>query len=133
MPPDEPKLSGRARSIANLIPFKKGEKGRPGATRNRLQGDFLRRLADDFERFGIYAIARVRRDDPAAYVRAIASLMPKEVTVTTDAIDELSDDQLDAAIAAVRAVLAAQGDGKPAGEAAVAEPASALSAVPEAS
>lgn len=81
--------------------------GKPTGSRNRLQGDFVRRLADDFDRFGIYAIARARRQDPIAYVRVVASLMPKQIE-RTDPFDELSDEQLDAAIAAVRAILAAK-------------------------
>lgn len=93
----------------HLIRFKPGNRANPGGkpvgTRNRLQGDFMRRLADDFERFGIYAIARMRRDDPSGYVRAVVALMPKELEVRRS-LDELTDEQLDAALIAARALLA---------------------------
>ena len=84
--------------------------GRPKGSRNKLQGDFMRRLSEDFARFGIYAIARARRDDPLGYVKVCASLMPKEVNLTRP-LDEIPDEQLDAAIIAVRAIFAAQDTG----------------------
>lgn len=99
--------------------FKPGESGnpagRPKGTRNKLQGDFFRRLSDDFQRFGIYAIARARRDDPLGYVKVVAGLMPKEFEILRP-LEDVSDEQLDAAYVAVRAILAAQDPGN--GEAA---------------
>ena len=113
--------------------FRPGQSGNPGGrpvgARNKLQGDFMRRLAEDFGRFGIYAIARARRDDPLGYVRVVASLMPKEVELTRP-LDDISDEQLDAAIVAVRAILAAQGDGADEGSTKGAEQAQGLPALP---
>ena len=77
------------------------------AARNRLQGDFLREMADDFAAHGKSAIVTMRLEKPADYVRAIASLMPKELEITRP-LDEVSDEDLNAAIIAVRAILAAQ-------------------------
>lgn len=93
--------------------FKAGQSGNPGGkprgSRNALQGDFMRRLADDFERFGIYAIARARRSDPLGYVKVVASLMPKEMTISRP-MEDLTDDELTAGIALLRSRLA-DGDG----------------------
>ena len=101
-------------SLANLKPIKPGEArnpgGKPVGARNRLQGDFMRRLADDFAEHGKTAIKDMREQDPASYIRAIASLMPKELEISRP-MDEIDDEQLDAAILAVKAILAAQGDG----------------------
>ena len=62
--------------------FKKGQSGnpngRPKGSKNKLSEDFVNALAADFERYGLWPIARVRRKDPAAYLRTIASLVPKE-------------------------------------------------------
>jgi len=41
---------------------------------------FLDALLIDFTERGVEAINRVRDDDPGAYLRIIASLLPKEVT-----------------------------------------------------
>ncbi len=114
--------------------WKPGQSGNPGGkpvgARNRLQGEFMRRLADDFDRFGIYAIARVRRHDPAAYLRVIASLMPKEIDLKRS-LDEFSDDALDAAALAIRAILDAQADRAGEAEAQGREPVSELPALPQ--
>ena len=63
--------------------FRPGQSGNPGgrpvAARNRLQGDFLRALAEDFAKYGRAAIMRAREEDPLGYLRVIASVMPKEL------------------------------------------------------
>ena len=100
------------KSLANLkAPIAPGETrnpgGKPVGARNRLQGDFLRAIADDFATHGKRAIVTMREEKPAEYIRAIASLMPKELEITRP-LDDVSDDELNAAITAVRAVIAAQ-------------------------
>ncbi len=67
--------------------------GRPKGSRNKLGEDFIEALHDDFEQHGMAAIARTREEDPAAYVRVIAGLLPKEMKVTT--VQDLTDEQLD--------------------------------------
>ncbi len=57
------------------------EKGRPPGSRDQLTSDFIAKLADDFEANGEAAIERCRMDDPAAYLRLVASLAPKNVAV----------------------------------------------------
>jgi hypothetical protein len=76
--------------------------GRPAGAKNRLQGDFLTALAEDFREHGIGAIRIMRVERPAEYVKCIASLMPKELLVTQDtALSELTDEQLEHALAKV--------------------------------
>ncbi len=57
------------------------EKGRPSGSRDRLTSAFIDNLADDFEANGEAAIQRCREEDPAAYLRLVASLAPKNVAV----------------------------------------------------
>jgi hypothetical protein len=115
--------------------FKPGVSGNPGGrpigARNRLQGRFMNALADDFEEHGKSAIQRCREEDPAAYLRAIVALMPKELEITKP-LDDLSDDELNAALATVRAICAARAPGAGEGAAQGVQPAADIPPVPEA-
>lgn len=110
---------------ANLRPpIKPGETrnpgGKPVGARNRLTGDFLHKLADDFQANGKKAIEECREKDPAAYIRAIAGLLPKEFKIERPT-EGLSDDELTSAIDELRARLV-RVEGAGAGEAAPAQP-----------
>ena len=77
---------------ANLKMFQPGNPGGPGrpkGSKHRISEAFLRAIADDFEAHGIEAIEQCRRDDPATYVRVVASLIPKEVLLGEDAENPL--------------------------------------------
>lgn len=104
--------------------------GRPKGTRNKLQTDFFTALSADFAEHGKGAIEAVRKDDPSAYVKVVASLMPKELTITQP-LQELTDEQLDAAVATVRAILDAKGSGNGAGRPGESQPAAVLHTLPE--
>ncbi|WP_127089059.1 hypothetical protein [Aquabacter cavernae] len=83
------------RSLANLKPFKKGEGGRPKGARNKLGEEFLNALYVDFQEHGAEAIVRVREDKPDAYLKVIASLLPRQIDLTeAGPLEELTDDQL---------------------------------------
>jgi hypothetical protein len=92
--------------------FKPGESGNPGgkplAARHALNAAFTKALAKDFQEKGEEAIKRAREEDPIGYVRVLAGMLPKEIEVK-NSLDELNDEQLNSAIIAVRAILAAQG------------------------
>jgi hypothetical protein len=63
-------------------------------------------LLRDFRQGGQKAIERVRRTQPAAYLKICALLVPREMKLEhTNAIKDLTDEELDAAIAAVREML----------------------------
>jgi hypothetical protein len=55
--------------------------GRPKGSRNKLGEAFIADLRDAWERDGPDVIARVARDDPAALLKVIASLMPRDFNV----------------------------------------------------
>lgn len=85
----------------------KGE-GRPTRGRDRLRNNFIVALADDFQEGGIEAIKAMRLTDPSGYVRAIASLMPKELDVKhqVNPLEQLTDEQLKAIVDATERYLA---------------------------
>lgn len=101
--------------------FKPGQSGNPAGkpkgSRNKLGEDFIAALHEDFQEHGVAAIAAVRADKPDAYLKVIASILPRELKVTTE--NDLTDDQLIERIrqldAAIRPFLALEGEGEAAG------------------
>jgi hypothetical protein len=76
--------------------------GRPKGARNRLQSSFLHALAEDFAEHGATAIKICRIEEPARYVQIVASLMPKELEVAHNALGDMSDEELLAALQSIR-------------------------------
>jgi hypothetical protein len=68
---------------------------------------FLLTLAEHFEREGPKVIAKVAKEQPAAYLKICAMLVPKEMKVEpSGGVKAMSDEQLDAALDALREILA---------------------------
>lgn len=82
-------------------------KGRPKGSRNQLGEDFLKALYDDFQVHGVTAIKLMRADKPVEYVKVIASILPKELNVKIDPIEDLTDDELINRLHALRGAYAA--------------------------
>jgi hypothetical protein len=55
--------------------------GRPKGARNKLGEQFVQDLALAWQEHGIEALDRVAKDDPAAFLRVVAGLMPKDVNL----------------------------------------------------
>ena len=86
-----------------LIPWKPGQsgnpKGRPKGSRSKLSELFI---ADPYESWKTLgpALLAAAWTDPVAYVRVVASLMPRELEATVTPVTErMSDAQLEAIIA----------------------------------
>jgi len=79
-------------------------KGRPKGSRNKLGEHFITALQADWEEHGAAAIATVRQERPSDYLKVVASILPKELNVRVDPLEEMDDDELTAILAAARAV-----------------------------
>lgn len=69
--------------------------GRPKGARAKLGEAFLEAMHADFQANGAAAIVAVRTDKPDAYLKTIAMILPKELKVSVDPLDELDDADLD--------------------------------------
>ena len=87
--------------------FKKGSGGRVAGSRNKLQHMFVEDLAKDWEVHGAGVIRIVRIEEPASYMRIVASVLPKEFIVSESELDKMSDDELVEALQIVKQAKAA--------------------------
>ena len=55
--------------------------GRPKGSRHKLAESFINDVQEDWKVNGKEALAKVRADDPATYLRVVASILPKEIEV----------------------------------------------------
>jgi uncharacterized protein DUF5681 len=79
--------------------------GRPRGARNKLSEDIITAFSADFTQHGPDVIARVRVEHPEQHLAIVARLVPREFQVREErAFEELSDDDLEALIVAVRGV-----------------------------
>ncbi len=96
-----------------FIPGNNGGNGRPKGARNKLGEEFLEALRDDFLAHGAGAIEQTRIEKPDAYLKVIASILPKQLEIKESAFEGVSDHELAALVAAAREALAAhEGDGE---------------------
>jgi hypothetical protein len=97
------------------MPFEPGRSGNPAGGpvgsrhRQQLNGEFIAALLRDFRQGGPKAIERVRRTQPAAYLKILALLVPREHKVEhSNPLKKLTDEQLEAMIEYLETSLAAQ-------------------------
>jgi hypothetical protein len=69
-----------------FLPGNSGLGGRPKGSRNKLGEAFLEDLRDAWNEHGASALQRCAEDDPAAFCKIIASLLPKTIDLNV-AID----------------------------------------------
>ena len=100
------------------MPFEPGRSGNPAGGpvgsrhRQQLNGEFIAALLRDFRHGGPKAIERVRRTQPAAYLKILALLVPREMKVEhSGGVKAMSDEQLEAGIEAIQRMLEARAPG----------------------
>ena len=96
--------------------FKQGLSGNPHGNRHRtrhlLNQEFMQALLLHFRQHGKKAIEKVAREQPAAYLKVLALLVPREHKVEhSDVIKSLSDQELEAMIEYLKTSLEAQAGG----------------------
>src|SRR5258706_255816 len=112
-------MAPNAKTDPNYVPkringkFARGWSGNPGgsveATRRSFNKDFLLALAADFKKHGAAALEKVRKQQPAAYMKICALLVPREMKVEhSNAIKAMSDEQIEQAIEAIQTMLEQQ-------------------------
>ena len=99
------------------MPFQPGRSGNPAGGpvgsrhRQQLNGEFIAALLRDFRHGGPKAIERVRRTQPAAYLKILALLVPREHKVEhRNPVKDMTDEELEAAIEFIKKMLAAQAE-----------------------
>src|SRR5262249_23748856 len=100
------------------MPFEPGRSGNPAGGpvgsrhRQQLNGEFIAALLRDFRHGGPKAIERVRRTQPAAYLKILTLLCPREHKVQhSNLLKELTDEELEAMIEYIKTSLEAQAGG----------------------
>ena len=100
-----------------LTPWQPGQSGnpagRPRGSRNRLGEAFVDDLCADWRENGPQVIVAVRKADPSTYLRVVASILPKELSVTKATLDDVSDDELLEYLAKLRSIIAEEGQKAP--------------------
>lgn len=69
--------------------------GRPKGARSKLGEAFLEALHEDFQVHGKTAITTVRESKPDAYLKTIAMILPKELKVKVDPLEDFTEAELD--------------------------------------
>ena len=104
--PTNPEITGKKQRGAPA--FKPGQSGnpagRPKGARSKLGEEFLKALQSDFAAHGVAAIQAVREQKPDAYIKVIASILPKEIDLGENAVSALKDSRDAAAQAFYRAM-----------------------------
>src|SRR5258708_4950907 len=83
--------------------WRRGQSGNPAGrlrgSRNALSEEVICALLRDFRQHGQKAVARVRQTQPAAYLKILALLVPREHKVEhRNSLKDLTDEQLEAMV-----------------------------------
>jgi hypothetical protein len=79
-----------------------GAGGRPLGSRTKLCKRLLEDLFADWQEGGVAAIKMMRIENPSAYCKLMASILPRELLFETGSVSELDDAELDNMITMLR-------------------------------
>ena len=89
--------------------------GRPKGSRAKLGEEFVADLQAAWKEKGREVIDAVIETRPQDFLKVVAGILPKQIDVKTNAVNELEDDELASLLAALRSI-AGQGLASDAGE-----------------
>lgn len=109
----DPKLKAPPTAFKPGAEWRGNAAGRPKGSRHKLGTAFIDDLYAAWQTSGKDVIARVIAERPHEFIKSVASILPKEIEVKTTTVQELSDDDIAAALIALRSVgaFAGLGDG----------------------
>ena len=84
----------RASDTGQFIKGKKGGPGRPKGSRNALGEAFLQDMYADWQTHGPETIEKVRDEKPDVYLKTVASILPRDLNVNINPLEEATDDEL---------------------------------------
>lgn len=77
-----------------FLPGHNFSQGKSRGARNRIGTALLENIADDFEKHGSQVVQVVREERPVDYLKICLSVLPKDLTLTINPLDTLSDEDL---------------------------------------
>ena len=103
-------IENKSTDMESTMTFRQGVSGNPHGNRHRtrhlLNQEFMQALLLNFRHQGKKAIEKVARNQPAAYLKILALLVPREMRVEhSQGVKAMTDEQLEAAIEAIQAML----------------------------
>jgi hypothetical protein len=109
------RIENKFADMESPMTFRQGVSGNPAGnrhhTRHLLNQKFLQALLLDFEAHGREAIEECRKQSPLGYVKVLGHLVPHQMKVEhSQLLKSMSDEEIEAAIAAIQQMLEA-GDG----------------------
>ena len=109
-------VENNAVDMERKMTFEQGVSGNPHGNRHRtrhlLNQEFMQALLLNFRHQGKKAIEKVARDQPAAYLKILALLVPREMKVEhSGGVKAMTDEQLEQGIEAIQRMLEARAPG----------------------
>jgi hypothetical protein len=106
-------IENKSVDMEGAMTFRQGVSGNPHGNRHRtrhlLNQEFMQALLLNFRHEGKKAIEKVARNQPAAYVKILALLVPREMQVEhTNRIKQMTDEELEAAVELLQGMIDAK-------------------------
>lgn len=80
--------------------------GRPKGSRNKLSEDFVADLYTKWNEHGTDALDKMAKEDPSGFVKVVAGLMPKDVNLNVNPLEEKTTEELLAELGNLQSLIA---------------------------